>query len=150
MSTPSKKIIHVAVGIVMNADNQILLAKRADHQHQGGLWEFPGGKVEQGESVMDALVREFKEEVNITITRAQAFMTISHDYGDKAVMLDVWLSREFTGDANGNENQPIAWVPVTELAGYDFPQANQAIIEKLITEFVDAPSEVTSTSASFS
>lgn len=134
MSTSTKKIVHVAVGIVVDASQNILLAKRADHQHQGGLWEFPGGKVEQGEAVMDALVREFQEEVNITITQAEPWMTIEHDYGDKAVLLDVWLSREFTGQVQGNENQPVAWVPVAQLNNYEFPKANQTIVSRLIEE----------------
>jgi 8-oxo-dGTP diphosphatase len=130
------KIVHVAVGVVKNTRGEILLSKRAKHLHQGGLWEFPGGKVEQDESVFDALVREFQEEVNIIITQAEPFMTINHDYGDKQVLLDVWTSTHFTGEARSNEDQLITWVAPAELNDYEFPKANQAIIEKLM---VNAP-----------
>jgi 8-oxo-dGTP diphosphatase len=126
------KTVHVAVGVVKNFQGEILLSKRAKHLHQGGLWEFPGGKVEQDESVFDALVREFQEEVNITITQAEPFMTIHHDYGDKQVLLDVWISTHFNGDARSNEDQLIAWVAPEKLSDYEFPKANQAIIEKLM------------------
>jgi 8-oxo-dGTP diphosphatase len=125
--------VHVAVGVVLNAQGEILLSKRADHLHQGGLWEFPGGKVEQGEQVIEALVREFQEEVNITIEHAEPFMTIAHDYGDKQVLLDVWLSSQFSGQASSNESQLIEWVLPQALSQYEFPKANAAIVEKLQT-----------------
>ncbi len=127
-----KKTVHVAVGILLNAANQILLAKRADHQHQGGLWEFPGGKVETEETVFDALVREFQEEVDMTIQQAEPMMSIHHDYGDKQVLLDVWLSRDFTGEAKGKENQEVCWVPLADLLQYNFPEANKVIVEALL------------------
>lgn len=139
MNDPSKqspKKIHVAVGVVINADGKILLSKRADHLHQGGLWEFPGGKVEAGESVFEALVREFQEEVNITIETAEPLMDIHHDYGDKYVVLDVWQSTQFTGEAKSNENQLIEWVLPNELNQYEFPKANELIIEKIVSNYV--------------
>jgi 8-oxo-dGTP diphosphatase len=126
------KQIHVVVGVVMNADGDILLSKRAAHLHQGGLWEFPGGKVEQGENVFDALVREFQEEVNITIQQAEPLLLIEHDYGDKHVILDVWQSAHFSGELKSNEGQPIQWVKPQQLNQYPFPAANQAIISHLM------------------
>ena len=131
MTDVASKKVHVAVGVLINTDGHILLAKRSAHQHQGNLWEFPGGKVESGESILGALIREFQEEVNVTIKSAEPLIEISHDYGDKEVLLDVWLSAEFTGEAKGNENQRIEWVAVNKLSSYDFPEANKAIIEKL-------------------
>ncbi|MFT5116614.1 MAG: 8-oxo-dGTP diphosphatase [Kiritimatiellia bacterium] len=127
----SPKQVHVAVGVLKNNQGKILVSKRAEHLHQGGLWEFPGGKVEQGESVFDALVREFQEEVNMTIQHAKPLITISHDYGDKRVLLDVWLSSEFVGEAKSNDNQLIEWVLAEDLDQYEFPKANQAIVAKL-------------------
>jgi 8-oxo-dGTP diphosphatase len=135
-SSNHPNVVHVAVGILQNEQGKILLAKRAKHQHQGGLWEFPGGKVESGESVFDALVREFIEEVGVKIIDAEPFQKIQHVYrdnsGDKEVLLDVWLSRQFEGVAQGKENQAIAWVDIQQLEKYSFPQANQAIIDQLI------------------
>jgi 8-oxo-dGTP diphosphatase len=138
----SVKIVHVAVAVLINEVGQVLLSKRGDNQHQGGLWEFPGGKVERDESVFDALVREFLEEVGVRILNAQPLLKISHDYGDKHVMLDVWLSRQssaisdarvFEGEAQGKENQQIIWADFSTLDNYHFPEANKAIITRLKT-----------------
>ena len=136
----SVKIVHVAVGVLINEVGQVLLSKRGDNQHQGGLWEFPGGKVERDESVFDALAREFLEEVDVRILSAQPLLQISHDYGDKQVLLDVWLSRQprvvsdvrvFEGEARGKENQQIIWAEISSLENYHFPEANKAIIAHL-------------------
>ena len=141
-----KKSVHVAVGVIfhdceaqeLSANNvsnrQILIAKRAEHQHQGGLWEFPGGKVEMGETVAIALARELKEELGIKVSDASPLMQITHDYGDKAVTLDVWKVQRFSGDARGIEGQPIQWVAIEELRSFQFPAANVAIIEQLMAE----------------
>ena len=74
------EIVHVAVGVIKK-NNAIFICKRADEQHQGGLWEFPGGKVEAGESVFVALKRELIEEVGLTIHSSSQLMVIEHDYG---------------------------------------------------------------------
>ncbi len=121
-------IVHVAVGVILNSAGQIFIAKRADHLHQGGLWEFPGGKVDAGETVQQALSRELREELAIAVTSCSALMEIRHDYGDKSVLLDVWIVDAFEGEAIGNEGQETAWVDVSELRAYEFPQANEAII----------------------
>lgn len=126
-----KKTIHVAVGIVVNDEKKILIAKRPEDSHQGGLWEFPGGKVEKNESTFDALVREFREEVDINIQEASPFIKINHDYIDKSVVLDVWQSEKFTGDAKGLEGQEVKWISFLELSNYSFPEANKTIILKL-------------------
>lgn len=126
------KTVHVAVGVLINTSNEVLIAKRPDQLHQGGLWEFPGGKVEADETVLDALIREFQEEVAVTVETAEPFMEIHHDYGDKRVFLDVWISRQFKGNATGLEGQPVKWIPLLELIQYEFPEANKAIIDKLI------------------
>ncbi|BFM06239.1 8-oxo-dGTP diphosphatase MutT [Halioxenophilus aromaticivorans] len=130
MSQPAKKVVHVAVGVVVQ--NQcVLLAKRAQHQHQGGLWEFPGGKVEPNESVAHALTRELQEELAIQVENCQPLMEIRHDYSDKSVMLDVWVVDAFTGEPKGVEGQPLTWASAAELGDFDFPEANVAIVEKV-------------------
>ncbi|MCT8988029.1 8-oxo-dGTP diphosphatase MutT [Shewanella phaeophyticola] len=123
--------IHVAVGIVINTQKQTLLAKRHAHLHQGGKWEFPGGKVEANESVSDALIRELKEEVNLDVSSTTEFMDISHDYPDKHVRLDIHLVTDFSGNALGMEGQQVKWVEVQSLSEYEFPEANKPIVEKL-------------------
>lgn len=129
-----KNIVHVAVGVIVgrhgvSAEEQgaILIAKRPDKTHQGGLWEFPGGKVEQGETLFDALKRELKEELAIDITATEPLIKIRHDYGDKVVLLDVHKVTEFSGQPRGNEGQPIRWVTPSSLHEYEFPAANRPI-----------------------
>ncbi|CCQ10335.1 Mutator mutT protein (7,8-dihydro-8-oxoguanine-triphosphatase) [Pseudoalteromonas luteoviolacea B = ATCC 29581] len=126
-----KKIVNVAVGVVLNGD-EVLICKRAEDQHQGGLWEFPGGKIEADETVFAALKRELKEEVDIEIASGDLLMTIDHDYGDKCVSLHVLLVEQFTGKAKGLEHQPLQWVNKHLLKNYKFPAANIAIIEALL------------------
>jgi 8-oxo-dGTP diphosphatase len=120
--------VHVAVGVIRNSAGEILISKRHLDSHQGGLWEFPGGKVEAGETVIEALQRELLEELGIRFVDAQALVEIEHDYSDKAVCLDVWLVDAFSGSAEGREGQPLAWVTPSRLGAYEFPAANQPII----------------------
>lgn len=120
--------VHVAVGVILDAEGNILLTQRARHAHQGGLWEFPGGKVEAGETLPEALARELAEELDIRIGRTEPLLEVRHDYGDKSVLLDVHVVWEFQGVARGMEQQPLAWVPVAQLGNYQFPAANQAIV----------------------
>ncbi len=125
------KRIHVAVGVVLNNQNQVLLAKRPSHLHQGGKWEFPGGKVESGETSSQALIRELKEEVNLIVIATSPLMTISHDYSDKEVFLDIHMVNGYSGLAEGLEGQQVLWANVDKLREYDFPEANTPIIDKL-------------------
>lgn len=127
----SRPLLHVAVGVVRDHNGRILIALRGRHQHQGNLWEFPGGKVEPGESCADALVREFKEEVDIDVLATQPLTRIEHHYDDKSVLLDVHYITEFRGRASGREGQPLQWVASDALADYQFPAANRAILHAI-------------------
>jgi 8-oxo-dGTP diphosphatase len=120
--------VHVAVGVIRNPAGEILISKRHLESHQGGLWEFPGGKVEAGETVIEALQRELLEELGIRFADARPLLEIEHDYSDKAVCLDVWLVDTFSGCAEGREGQPLAWVKPARLHTYEFPAANHPII----------------------
>lgn len=119
--------IHVAVGVVWR-DGKILITRRADHAHQGGLWEFPGGKLEPGESVVAALRRELREEVGILVEDAAPLIKINYRYPDKRVILDVWQVHAFSGTATACEGQPLQWVAPGCLQDYAFPAANRPII----------------------
>ncbi len=125
------KRVHVAVAVIVGSDGHILIAKRPEHVHQGGLWEFPGGKVEAGESLEVALKRELQEELGIKLQACEPFLEIHHDYPDKQVFLDVWSVTAFSGDVYGREQQPILWVAPERLSDYDFPEANQPIVASL-------------------
>jgi len=125
-----KKQVHVAVGVIKK-DDLIFIAKRHELQHQGGKWEFPGGKVEAGETVTQALARELNEEIGIDVQSSTPFLEIHHDYPDKSVYLDIHLVEEFDGQARHLEGQDHKWVAISDLNNYEFPAANVVIIEKL-------------------
>ncbi|KUJ84144.1 8-oxo-dGTP diphosphatase MutT [Microbulbifer flavimaris] len=125
------KVIHVAVGVILGRDGRILIARRPDHLHMGGRWEFPGGKVEAGESVQEALTRELREEIAIDVEAIQPLTEIRHEYPEKTVLLDTWWVTAFSGEPRGLEGQETRWVARDELDHYQFPDANQAIIEAI-------------------
>ncbi len=127
----SSSIVHVAVAIITNQYNEVLVSLRAKEAHQGGLWEFPGGKLEQGESVFDALKREIFEELNISINKAFAFKKIQYNYVDKNVLLDIWRVESFSGEPVGAEGQQVKWLAINDLKVDEFPAANRAIIQAL-------------------
>ena len=125
------KLVHVAVGVIVNNDGKIFIAKRPLSAHQGGLWEFPGGKVDAGENIQQALVRELREELAINVIDSQPLIQIRHHYPDKSVLLDVHKITRFTGEPCGNEGQPVQWVNANELDNFEFPAANRPIISAI-------------------
>ena len=122
------KGLHVAVGVIKDSEGRVLISLRHDKAHQGGLWEFPGGKVEPGESVEQALARELKEELGISVLEIAPLIKVEHQYVDLKVLLDVWLVTLFSGQPVGREGQDILWVNPENLADYSFPAANASII----------------------
>lgn len=128
------KIVEVAVGVIKR-NNQIYISKRADDLHQGGLWEFPGGKREANESLEQALSRELQEEIGIQLKSQNAFLLIEHDYGDKKVRLDVRLVDDFDGEPVHQDGQISQWVDIAKLDRFDFPAANRVIVEKLQRDY---------------
>lgn len=136
----SPRRIHVAVGVIVNARGEILIALRPEHSHQGGLWEFPGGKVEAGETVQQALQRELREELGLEIESLRDCVEIRHDYPDKSVLLDVWWVDRFSGKPLGREGQPIRWVAAHQLREYAFPAANQPIIDAVVVALTEPSS----------
>lgn len=127
-------MIHVAVGLVLDND-RVFVAQRDQNAHQGGLWEFPGGKVDPGETVEAALSRELNEELGIFVDYAEPVMQIKHDYTDKIVLLDVWQIARYRGEPSGCEGQPVKWLAINELLAEQFPAANQAIVDWLVRQF---------------
>ena len=125
------ELVHVAVAIIQNNNKEVLISLRAKDAHQGGLWEFPGGKLEPSESVNDALKREIYEELNISILKALPFKEIKFQYTDKTVFLDVWIIKSFTGEPKGAEGQQIKWQAINDLRAENFPAANRPIINSL-------------------
>ena len=132
---PNMKKIKVAAGVIFNSNKQVFLAKRADKADQGGLWEFPGGKLEPLETSVEALTRELDEELGIEVLNAEPLMQISFDYPTKTVQLDVFTVFEYQGEPWGREGQKTAWYELSELVNLSFPEANKAILAKLLAKF---------------
>ncbi|WP_411994335.1 8-oxo-dGTP diphosphatase MutT [Agarivorans sp. DSG3-1] len=127
------KMVNVAVGVIVDG-GRILLSLRNQAQHQGGKWEFPGGKIEEGELVVDALSRELEEELLIVVDKdsCKPLIRVEHDYGDKKVCLHVYTLTRFSGEPQGAEQQEIRWVNRNELVDLNFPEANEVILEEIL------------------
>ena len=123
--------LHVAAAVILDAAGRVLLTRRAQHLHQGGLWEFPGGKLEPGESMEQALRREIREELGLQLLGHRPLIQNLHHYPDKSVLLDVHLVTEYRGIPEGLEGQPLEWVEPDKLASYPMPQADIPVIKAL-------------------
>lgn len=125
--------LHVAVGVIANAAGEILISRRAERLHQGGLWEFPGGKLEPGEDIRTGLARELQEELGIRLdtSRAVPLKKVLHHYSDRTVLLDVWQVSAYQGEPRGLEGQAIRWSAVSALNEQEFPAADLDIIRML-------------------
>lgn len=118
----------VAVGVVTDGDGRVLVGQRASDAVQGGLWEFPGGKVEVGELPFDALRRELEEETGIHVSEARPLIRIRHQYTDYAVDLHVWHVTSWQGEVAPRLGQPLRWLNWRELDAYPFLDANALIV----------------------
>ena len=125
------KQVHVVAGVLRDARGRVLLARRTEGRDLAGLWEFPGGKVEPGESPEDALVRELREELGIEATVGALVSCVPLETPAKRLLLDV---REvaFSGQPRGLEGQALAWVPLRKLADYPLPPADVPVMEELL------------------
>ncbi|TVZ39993.1 8-oxo-dGTP diphosphatase [Alteromonadaceae bacterium 2753L.S.0a.02] len=123
--------IHVAVGVIVDPAGQVLLSCRQAGQHLAGFWEFPGGKVEPGESVEQALSRELEEELGIVVQNSEPLIQIPYTYPEKTVLLDVHVVSHYTGKVRSREGQPLNWVAVSQLGSVKFPPANKPIVSAL-------------------
>jgi len=130
------KEIHVAAAVILDNRGRLFLAKRHAEAHQGGLWEFPGGKLESGESAEQALSRELYEELGIEIAAAVPFISIPFSYPDKSILLDVFTVNEFSGAPFGKEGQETAWVELNAVSSLAFPEANLPIVQKILSDLV--------------
>lgn len=126
-----KETIQAVAGILKNAKGEILISLRPKQAVQGGLWEFPGGKIEPNETSFEALCREFFEEVNVQIKSADFFSAAKQEYVNRMVFLEIWQVSEFVGVPIGKEGQVIEWVSPLALSRRDFLPANYAVIRTL-------------------
>ena len=126
------QIINVAAAVIIDSQSRTLLSLRHIDSHQGGKWEFPGGKIEQNESIERALIRELKEELGIEVKRTQPFIELQYEYPEKSVNLSVLKVLEFIGEPRGLEGQRVEWVAINKSSELEFPDANYPILKKLI------------------
>jgi len=124
------KIVRVAAAVIVK-DEKVLIAKRPLDKHKGGYWEFPGGKIEPGESPQKALYREILEELAIEIKSPTPFKKLQFDYPEKSVELDFYLIECFSGQPKGMEGQEVRWVEKSALEDFQFPEANLPVLELL-------------------
>ncbi len=108
-TTVARKVTEVAVGILVKPDLSYLLGQRPEGKPYAGYWEFPGGKLELGETVFEALYRELKEELGIEIHSSEPWQVIEHDYPHAYVRLNIHFVREWSGEAKGLEGQNLSW-----------------------------------------
>lgn len=127
----SEPALRVAVGVLINAAGEVLIAWRDSGRHQGGCWEFPGGKIKRDEPALHALGRELDEELGIEVLHSKPLIQIPYAYSDRRVLLEVFEVTQWRGELYGREGQALHWCSPHSLDPADFPAANQCIITAL-------------------
>ena len=123
-------MMRVAVAVITDAKQRILITRRAEHASHGGLWEFPGGKLEADELPSSALAREIKEEVGLDVMAYNFLVEVRHLYNDRPISLLVYHVHQYQGEAVCREEQmDLRWVELESLQNFHFPAANVEIIE---------------------
>lgn len=131
MPEPARFTIQVAAGVLVGCGGRVLIAQRPPDKHAGGAWEFPGGKLQTGETPREALDRELREEIGIRVTRAADLVEYTHVYPDRDVTLSVFLVSAWEGEPRGLERQPLRWLAVDDLLGHGLLPADQPIVTAL-------------------
>lgn len=132
-SPPKKKPHHqIGVGIIKNEEGEVLIAHRPDDAMLGGLWEFPGGKQKEEESIEETVVRELREELEVEAEVIRPLMKLNHTYSHFKITLHAFICTIASGNPKPKTSQQIKWVPVDDLEQYPFPKANRRLTDKLI------------------
>ncbi|PJI39690.1 MAG: 8-oxo-dGTP diphosphatase MutT [Rhizobium sp.] len=130
MSTGDRPILLVAACALIDTDNRILLAQRPEGKSLAGLWEFPGGKVEKGETPEETLIRELEEELGV-VTKVPCLAPLtfaSHTYDTFHLLMPLYICRRYEGIAHGREGQAVKWVRANALRDYPMPPADEPLI----------------------
>jgi len=123
--------IRVAAGILRDGDGRVLIAERTGDHSFAGLWEFPGGKIKDGEETLSALRRELGEELGIEVLEQTLFMSLDHDYPDRSVSIDFYLINEWANSPQGKDGQALKWVRPDTLAEDSLLPADEPVIRAL-------------------
>lgn len=123
--------LHVVAGVLRDARGRVLLAQRRPGKHLAGSWEFPGGKVDEGEAPVDALARELREEIGVVVESARPLMGVPHAYPGQHVLLDTWLVGAWSGSPRPHEGQRLAWVEIDALERIEMPPADRPVLKAL-------------------
>jgi 8-oxo-dGTP diphosphatase len=132
--TPTTNSITVVAAVIRDADRRVLLTKRPPGSHMGGLWEFPGGKVDDGETPLTALARELREELGLEVRIEQPITFAVHEEPGLRILLLFYAVKIVDGEPRGREGQAVKWVPVSELPSYPTPPADAEIVRCLAEE----------------
>ena len=134
MNEKSSRLVLVAACALIDSDGRVLIAQRPDGKSMAGLWEFPGGKVELGESPEATVIREMHEELGVTIEEPclAPFTFASHAYEDFHLMMPLYLCRKWQGAVRPNEGQAVKWVRPRDLRDYPMPPADKPLVAMLI------------------
>jgi len=124
----------VAVGIIINDRNEVLITQDQGRQALAACWGFPGGKIEPSELPYDALCRELREELGMEVISATPWFALPYEYPERAVLLDIWQVHTYLGEPTPLEGQLMHWCPLSALNDYLFLPANQEIVTKLRSE----------------
>jgi 8-oxo-dGTP diphosphatase len=130
---PAPPLVLVAAVVLVDADGRVLLAQRPDGKSMAGLWEFPGGKVDQGETPEAALIRELREELGIDVAASclAPFTFASHAYPDFHLLMPLYVCRKWSGIPLAREGQRLAWVRPAGLVDYSMPPADKPLVAML-------------------
>lgn len=132
-STPTGQGIEVAAGLIFRS-GQLLITQRHADAHLGGLWEFPGGKREPGETFQQCLRRELREELGVEVIVGELFESVTHAYGDKTVHLKFFRCELSVGEPQPLDCAAVKWVRREELAAYAFPAADTQLLSRLTAD----------------
>ena len=136
--------MHVVAGVLVDASDRVLLAQRPQAKHLAGGWEFPGGKIENGETRLEGLSRELAEEIGVTLHAAHPLIRVRHAYPGRDIDLDVWLVTQYSGEPHGLEGQPLRWCPRAEL-----PQAQLIPADRPVVTALMLPEVITAAEGAF-
>lgn len=129
-------VMHVMAGVLCRTDGTVLLTQRLPGKHLAGLWEFPGGKLEPGESPLAGLTRELREELGIALEQAEPLVQVPWPYGERTLLLDAWLIRQWQGSPQSLEGQALQWCLPAQIDPLILTPADRPVLQALNTRLL--------------